>query len=260
MQVIFILALLTFGVLAIVKPHENGWVHCLIAAVTAFAVSGFLLTFVLPKLGPKLYAPVSYDQWFFIADTRLGSPSWWLGRALATHPLLGWLARASYAESLNVGIVAVSATMVSQGVARGWKCYATLTSQAFFAWPFYLMFPACGPAYAFPGFPWHIPKLITPHVLQLSAYPNCMPSVHMSTALMAGFFVSRWRVGRWLGGVYVGFTVLATLGLGEHYLIDLLAAVPYTYAVLAVWGWVPGWDWRTLENQRKAFEQEEVGV
>lgn len=260
MQTFFVLTLLTFGILAIVRPRDNRWVHCLIVSVTAFAVSGFFLALVLPKLGTRLYAPVTYDQWFFLADTWLGSPSWWLGRLLATHPLIAWLARASYSQSMNVGVIAVSAVMISQGVTRGWKCYATMTSQAFLAWPFYLTLPACGPVYAFPGFPWHLPKIAAPHVLRLAAFPNCIPSVHMSTALMAAFFVSSWRVGRWLGAVYVALTVLATLGLGEHYLIDLIAALPYTYFLLRAWGWIPRRNSSAPLVQSKAREQEQIHI
>jgi hypothetical protein len=258
MHVIFILALPIFGVLAIVKPHDNRWVHCLIVMLTAVVVSGSLLLFILTKLGPRLYAPVVYDQWFFVADTWLGSPSWRLGQVLATYPLLGWMAKFSYASSFYMTVFAVIVTMVSQGVARGWKCFATVTSQTILAWPFYEMFPACGPVYAFSGFPWHIPKLVAPHVMRLNAYPNCMPSVHMTSALMFGFFLGRWRVGRWLGSVNVALTVLATLGLGEHYLIDLLAALPFTYVLLRVWGWIPRQDANFIEDGRKALEREQV--
>jgi hypothetical protein len=40
------------------------------------------------------------------------------------------------------------------------------------------------------------------------------------------------KVGRWLGLAYAFATALATLGGGEHYLVDLVAAFPFA---LAVW-------------------------
>jgi hypothetical protein len=37
--------------------------------------------------------------------------------------------------------------------------------------------------------------------------------------------------------VFIILTVLATLGLGEHYFVDLLAAVPFWLAFEALWRW-----------------------
>jgi hypothetical protein len=69
----------------------------------------------------------------------------------------------------------------------------------------------------------------------LSGEPrNAMPSLHMSWALLLA--METWRMGRaWfrVGMAFAFATALATLGVGGHYLIDLVVAVPFTVSVYA---------------------------
>jgi hypothetical protein len=97
----------------------------------------------------------------------------------------------------------------------------------------YLLLPACGPMYAFPGFPRVVPPIGELQVLAIRANPNCMPSIHASTALLALWFCWRWPIVRAAALLNLGLTLLATLATGEHYLIDLVVAVPYTAFVYA---------------------------
>jgi hypothetical protein len=59
---------------------------------------------------------------------------------------------------------------------------------------------------------------------------NCMPSLHLTWVLMV-----YWRMGdprrRILAGAFVALTVLATIGSGEHYLVDLMVAVAFASAI-----------------------------
>jgi membrane-associated phospholipid phosphatase len=57
-----------------------------------------------------------------------------------------------------------------------------------------------------------------------------MPSMHLTWALLIAINARSavLRVGLW---VYVVLIAAATLALREHYLVDLIAAVPYTIAV-----------------------------
>ena len=87
---------------------------------------------------------------------------------------------------------------------------------------FYALFPAVGP--------WHFDwtRLIPQH----HAPVNCMPSMHLTWALLLAINARR----RWLQAalwVYASLITISTVGLGEHYLVDLIAAVPYTVAVQA---------------------------
>ena len=62
-----------------------------------------------------------------------------------------------------------------------------------------------------------------------------MPSLHTAWVLMLSWWTYRQR--RWVrvaAGLFLFLTLLATLGLGEHYLIDLIVAVPVALASCAV--------------------------
>ncbi len=102
----------------------------------------------------------------------------------------------------------------------------------------YLLFPAAGPAVAYSrDYP-----LTPPAVADLSMVPmlvahgarNAMPSLHLSWTLLLFWNSRRWAF--WMRAIFaalVGLTVIATLGLGEHYVADLVVAVPFTLAVHA---------------------------
>jgi hypothetical protein len=102
----------------------------------------------------------------------------------------------------------------------------------------YLAYPAAGPAYLLGDrFPDRLPD---PDALALftgvvmPAPRNAMPSLHMAWALALWFGARTLSAGARLGfGAFAALTVLATLGLGEHYLIDLIVALPFALAVQA---------------------------
>ena len=79
--------------------------------------------------------------------------------------------------------------------------------------PWYVILPAVGPA----------------HVGDPSAPRNCMPSMHVTWALLI-FMNSRGKA-RLLAGVFVALTAAATLATGEHYSPDLVAALPWAWAM-----------------------------
>lgn len=99
---------------------------------------------------------------------------------------------------------------------RRLRCAGSWIIAALIAPIFYIAFPAVGPA----------------HLGDPLAARNCIPSLHMTWALICAVYIPR-RL-RWIGIVYALLTGAATLGLGEHYMIDLVVAVPYTLAVCSV--------------------------
>jgi hypothetical protein len=61
---------------------------------------------------------------------------------------------------------------------------------------------------------------------------NAMPSMHMTWALLV--WTAAWELGPLavaVASVFILFTGLATVGFGEHYLIDLVVSVPLLMAV-----------------------------
>ena len=99
---------------------------------------------------------------------------------------------------------------------------------------FYNLLPAVGPIHIFLSqFPWK--PIPTEQVTRLLVEPiavaglrNCMPSLHMSWVLLAWWYsrgLSIWERG--IAMAFLVFTILATMGIGEHYLIDLIVAFPF---------------------------------
>ena len=106
---------------------------------------------------------------------------------------------------------------------------------------FYNMLPACGPVHLFgAAFPFH--PLSTADAMRLNVAPvvikgarNAIPSLHMAWVLLV-WWNSR-GLPRWIRGIallFVALTVLATLGTGEHYFIDLVVAFPFSLMVQAL--------------------------
>ena len=106
---------------------------------------------------------------------------------------------------------------------------------------FYNVLPACGPVHLFgAAFPMH--PLSTAQTMSLNIVPvlitgarNAIPSLHMTWVLLVWWNskgLARWV--RTIAAVFVGFTVLATLGTGEHYFIDLVVAFPFSLMVQAL--------------------------
>jgi hypothetical protein len=106
---------------------------------------------------------------------------------------------------------------------------------------FYNVLPACGPVHVFgAAFPMH--PLSTADAMRLNIVPvmltgarNAIPSLHMTWVLLVWWNsrgLAPWV--RAIAALFVAFTVLATLGTGEHYLIDLVVAFPFSLMVQAL--------------------------
>jgi len=103
---------------------------------------------------------------------------------------------------------------------------------------FYNLLPAMGPAHIFGGdFPWHPIPLEAVHRLliepiALAGPRNAIPSLHMGWVLLAWWFSrSLSLVERAIVAFFVVFTIFSTMGTGEHYFIDLIAAFPFALLI-----------------------------
>ena len=103
----------------------------------------------------------------------------------------------------------------------------------------YIMCPATGPAHAFKsGFPSHLPD---PSTVSLTLAPyaplsprNAMPSLHFAWGvLLARSTVGARRSLRIAAISFAAMTAVATIGSGEHYVLDLVAAAPFIVALEA---------------------------
>jgi len=108
--------------------------------------------------------------------------------------------------------------------------------------PLYRVCPGAGPFYLLHGtFPWSIPDLSQPHTRIIDAALNAAPSGHFAWAILM-FWFARKYAGRGVqiaAGIFMVSMFIATLGMGEHYIIDLILAIPFTACVWALVHWHP---------------------
>jgi hypothetical protein len=183
------------------------------------------------------FLPKTYDLFLYAFDSTLGSPSSFvIGRLFRTHLIIGNISGYVY-SCLPVYIAVFLGYQIRSGkmVADVRYLLGIIGLMGFFL---YLICPAAGPLHCFQTFPDSPPSLKDLSVQQIAvaAVPrNAIPSLHFGWALLMCLYA--WMRRNWLLGlgstVFVAFTALATLGSGEHYLIDLIVAVPLVVAVLA---------------------------
>ena len=155
----------------------------------------------------------TYDSAFLRADALLGFNPVAFADAISHHWIVFVLLLLSYVSLpavIGVAWVLEQDLLMRRAVLfGGCLCFA-----------FYALFPAVGPGQF--DFTRQVP---TPY-----APDNCMPSMHLTWALLIAINARslRLRIGLW---IYAAAMVVATLALREHYLIDLIAAVPYTLGV-----------------------------
>lgn len=106
---------------------------------------------------------------------------------------------------------------------------------------FYTMFPALGPAHIFLNkFPWggltlHQTQNLFLEPLALAGPRNAIPSLHAAWIFLVLWYARKLSLAeRIIAGGFVFFTLCATLGTGEHYLVDLVVAIPFTVLILGV--------------------------
>jgi PAP2 superfamily len=182
------------------------------------------------------------DAYLYVFDGSLGfQPSFVLGQLFARYRLVAAVARGSY-FALPLVIALASAGYLRSGAP--WRPLAVLTSAGVLGYLLYWVFPATGPLYvagaSFPNSPHSFATLGQMHprsiTLPIPAPRNAMPSLHMAWALLLWFSCRPFsRLSRGFALAYVVLTIMATLGTGEHYLADLVVALPFSVAVQALW-------------------------
>lgn len=178
--------------------------------------------------------PSTYDRTLYIFDAKFGGPpSWVVGKLFRAYPA----ARTICGFAYNTLPLAMCACVVLEWRNRVRAVFeridlrhvaVALGITGFFL---YQVCPAAGPVYLFHSeFPGEIPNLagVTAGPAWMESVPrNGMPSLHVGWMML--LFWNLRRRGWWVAtgtAVYLTLTALATLGLGEHYLSDLVVAVP----------------------------------
>lgn len=181
---------------------------------------------MLPQVvTPFLTRPI--DGRLLFADHVLfhSYPSYQLGRFVQRRPLVTSVVRAGY-EALGFGVIAVLVPVL-RSRDRIMLYLRAVVLSGIVGFAIYFIVPAAGPIYAFDNFPWLAPAAQRTFIGETR---NCFPSLHMVWALLLFLYADRgWT--RWLASVFVTVTIVATLALGEHYVVDLLVALPFTAGI-----------------------------
>ena len=190
----------------------------------------------------------TFDLYAFAFDGSLGfEPSFVLGRFLRSHPWLFPFLKVSY-EGILLAMAALYAGFMRRRDRPIWELIEVLFASAMVGYAFFSIFPVCGPRYAFgQDFPAMVVPYAALHRLVVAKIPvswlfprNGVPSLHMTWALL--IWLNTRSLPRWarLAALALVFaTVFDTLASGEHYLFDLIVALPFTL-------WMQSWMARTV--------------
>lgn len=181
--------------------------------------------------------PKTNDLWLFVADGSFGfQPSFWVGSVMVDSRILTKSALLTY-DSLPFVMAAVCAWHIPVRATRPpWFILTLFMLAGVGGWLFYDLLPATGPVYVFTrDFPWarlpygELHKIVLEKISIAPGIPrNAFPSLHMGWVILLVWnsrrFVFPARVFMLL---YLVLTVIATLGTGQHYLVDLIVSLPF---------------------------------
>jgi len=184
----------------------------------------------------------TFDLYTFVFDGSLGfQPSFACGRALAANSWMIPLVRLTY-EGIVLAMAAFYAAFMARRQKPIWELIELLFAAAMVGYLFFSVFPVCGPRY---GFPASFPGADFPYSrlagLNLQRIPvdwliprNGVPSLHFTWALLIWWntrSLPRW--GRVTATAFVLATAFDTMATGEHYVFDLIAALPFALCMQA---------------------------
>jgi len=197
-----------------IRPNADKYHLCVAAGLVIFSAA---MTIPMEMLTRLTAHPI--DAALYRADVFLGLDPLPLARLILSMPAVYAVLTFAY---LRLPIFLALAYGI-EGNIRLVKVAAVAPMVAFL---FYGLFPAVGPAHIFSNYPQSPPDWMA----NLYSPRDCFPSMHLGWALIIAFNVrARWlRFSAW---IYAGIMAVATVGLGEHYYIDLIASVPFCAAI-----------------------------
>ena len=190
----------------------------------------------------SLLHQTTLDLYAFAFDGCLGfQPSFELGRIMFGHPWVFTLVKMSY-EGIVLAMAAVYAGYMPRRQKPIWELIEMLFAPAIVGYLFFSIFPVCGPRYALSSYfpntylPYStLPRLILERVPVSPMFPrNGVPSLHMTWALV--IWLNSRGLPRWARAAALALvlaTAFDTLATGEHYLFDLVVALPFTLCMQA---------------------------
>jgi hypothetical protein len=191
--------------------------------------------------------PKTFDLYLLSFDGSLHiQMAYAVGRLYALH---SWLHSASLLAyiGLAVPIAVVYSGQLVRFKEKAWPVMLAFLITGPLGIVFYNFFPACGPVHVFAGFPFQqfptadLPRLLLEPVAVVGPR-NAIPSLHMAWTLLAWWYsrgLSWWE--RAIALTFLALTVVATMGTGEHYFVDLIVAFPFALMIQALCAYPLKW-------------------
>ncbi len=182
--------------------------------------------------------PKTFDLYLYSFDCSLRVQfSFLVGQLFARHPWLSFAGTVFYI-ALPLPLALVYAANLRRKGPDAFPVMLAFLATGPIGILYYNLVPATGPIHIFgQNFPWH--PLSMPQAMNLiletlavKGPRNAIPSLHMAWLLLIWW--NSKGLARWIRLValaFVIFTVLATLGIGEHYFVDLVVAFPFALMV-----------------------------
>ena len=189
----------------------------------------------------KEWLPRILDSRIALLDESFGlQPSSLMAQAFAAVPVLHTFSLAAY-SLVQIPIVLVAAVQWRRKAPGDYSILPGFIIASGIGFTCYWLAPAMGPrpyfGYAFPFL--HVTADYLANHRQLEINPcfprNAMPSMHISWAVLVFLYTrghSAWT--RFNAALFVFLTGCATLGLGEHYFMDLIVASSLVLLVRAL--------------------------
>jgi hypothetical protein len=218
--VVWMLGILGLLIWMLFHPREN-FSPKILLFILAFLVLGPACDAVMHTENHRF--PLKFDYFLYLVDQSLGISAFWVARHFSE-----WQRSVLFQIYESLTLVMIAWYGVNLKTKDGQpRRLLTAYGITFLVGPcLYLILPACGPRHAFgAAFPMETPS-VSAVLIKLDGWPNAIPSLHVSTALVLAFFAGRNQVLRWIAWTYVAGTVLATLAF-EHYVVDLIVAAPF---------------------------------
>jgi len=233
-------AILLLGLRALWSGRE-GQQNTIAFLAPALILVFFILTTAHVLSFSGQLSPQTEDAWLYAFDGSLGfQPSFAVGRIMYNSIFLARSALLTYL-ALPFAMAVVCAWKIPPTAKRiSWHMLSIILLAGVGGWLLYNVVPGTGPIYAFHAdFPWHeiayrdLPRLALGKMSLPTFIPrNAMPSLHMGWALLLYWNSKGFpRVLRAAFLVFLFLTVIATLGGGQHYFIDLVVSLPFVLAV-----------------------------
>ena len=211
--------------------------------LTAVVLLALVVVSQLIFLVKGAQSPTTLDAYLQVFDLSLAWPPVFIvGRWFQQIRFAHDLGKLTY-SMLPVVVGILCAGYIRYLQSPPWQVLKIMAFAGLFGYAAYLFFPAVGPIYVpsfnFPMITVSLGDATTSHSL-LTFVPgtivrNAMPSLHMAWALLVWINAAPLpRAFRVMTLIYAFLTVIVVLGLGEHYIVDLAVAVPFTVLVQAV--------------------------